>query len=73
MNDESLLETNQHPTIAADPIDDNVDAVYDAFLPHLMSARRSYVRRRLGVIAAGGTSAAASGHEKILEAVRSKG
>ena len=50
MNDESLLETNQHPTIAADPIDDNVDAVYDAFLPHLMSARRSYVRRRLGVI-----------------------
>ena len=50
MNDESLLETNQHPTIAADPIDDNVDAVYDAFLPHLMSARRSYVRRRLGVL-----------------------
>lgn len=50
MNEESLLDTNQHPTIAPDPIDDDVDAVYDAFLPHLMSARRSYVRRRLGVV-----------------------
>ena len=49
MNEESLLE-NQNPTIAHDPIDDDVDAVYDAFLPHLMSARRSYVRRRLGVV-----------------------
>lgn len=50
MNEESVLETNQNPTIAPDPIDDDVDAVYDAFLPHLMSARRSYVRRRLGVV-----------------------
>ncbi len=33
-----------------DPLHDDVDAVYDAFLPHLISARRSYVRRRLGVV-----------------------
>ena len=50
MNEEHVLETNQNPTIAPDPIDDDVDAVYDAFLPHLMAARRSYVRKRLGVV-----------------------
>lgn len=50
MNEESLLETNQHPSVAPDPVDDDVDAVYEAFLPHLISARRSYVRRRLGVV-----------------------
>lgn len=50
MNEEHVLETNQNPTIAPDPIGDDVDAVYEAFLPHLTAARRSYVRRRLGVV-----------------------
>ncbi len=33
-----------------DPINDPVDRVYDAFLPHMRAARRSYVRRRLGAL-----------------------
>ena len=44
--------TPNHVPISSpdDPINDPVDAVYDAFLPHMRAARRTYVRRRLGVL-----------------------